>query len=106
MLFFIKMILVIKMLDGEKLKELMREKNIKNVRELSYQTGLSCTTLYYMIAGHDMYVSSLVTLSKFFDVPIDYLVKKYYGVMCYSEDKQIFINTSSLIEATFQSMMQ
>ena len=93
------------MLDADKLKELMKEKEIKNVKELSLKTGLSYTTLYYMIAGHDMYVSSLLTLSKFFNVPIDYLIKKYYGVMCCSENKEIFVPTSSLLEATFKTMM-
>ena len=93
------------MLDTDKLKELMKEKSIKSVKELSIQTGLPIATLYYMLSGHDMYVSSVVALSKFFNVPVDYLIKKYHGVMCYSEEGEIFLPTSSLVESVLYTMM-
>ncbi len=52
-----------------------------------------------------MQVSTLVELSKFFGVPIDHLISKNYGVITITEEKNIFVDTSSIIEATVSTMM-
>lgn len=93
------------MLDNEKLYELMEEKDIKSKMELSRRTKIPYSTLIYMFQGHDMQVSTMIELSKFFNVPIDHLVSKSYGIVSYTQDKVFFINTSSIIEATVSSMM-
>ncbi len=93
------------MLNVDKVKELMKEKGIKSYKQLAKLTSIPYTTLYYMLSGHDMFVSSLVTLSNFFNVPMDYLIEHYYGVMSYTNEKEIFVPTSSLIEAAVITMM-
>ncbi len=105
MAFLFRIKLVIEMLDETKLYSLMRDKYIKNIRELSKKCKVPYTTLVYMLSGHDMHVSTLIELAKFFNVPIDYLVKKSYGIMSYTEDKEIFIPTSSILEATLSTIM-
>lgn len=85
--------------------ELMSIKDVKSILELSRKTKIPYTTLKYMIAGHDMHVSSLIELSKFFNVPIDHLINKYYGITGYKEDKIINYSTSNIYEATLSSMM-
>ena len=93
------------MLDVKKLRELMDEKDIPSYAELSRLTGIPYTTVYYMISGHDMWVSTVIELSKFFNVPMDTLINKSYGVRWYGENSTKFINTTSLIEATVSTMM-
>lgn len=96
---------VLIMLNIDIIKELMREKGIKSYKQLAKLTSIPYTTLYYMISGHDMFVSSLVTLSNFFNVPMDYLIENCYGVMSYTNEKETFIPTTSLIEAAVITMM-
>lgn len=92
------------MLDVERLKELMDEKGIQNVRELSDVTGIPCTTIYYMMNGHDAYVSTLLQLAKFFNVPIDYLVRKYFGIVTVTKKGIIYTPTTNIFEATLSTM--
>lgn len=96
---------VIKMLDVKKIFELMQYKDIKNIRTLSLKAKIPYTTLSYMFSGHDMHVSTLIELSKFFNVPMDYLINKSYGIVSYTDKEQIYVPTSSIIEATVKVMM-
>ncbi|MCI8497917.1 MAG: helix-turn-helix transcriptional regulator [Bacilli bacterium] len=93
------------MLNSKKLFELMQEKEIKNMYVLSKQTKIPYSTLSYMISGHDMYVGTLIELSRFFNVPIDHLISKSYGIATYSENGIIFNDTSSFVEAAVSSWM-
>jgi predicted transcriptional regulator len=93
------------MLNLNVLHELMKEKNIHNLRVLAIEANMSYTTLRYMVTGHDMHVSTLVELSKFFNIPIDYLVNKSYGYVSYSDDETIYTSTTSAIEAAVGTMM-
>ena len=88
------------MLDCQKLYELMDEVGIKSFKELSLATRIPYTTLNYMRTGHDMQVSTLVELAKYFGVPIDYLINSTYGVRTYTENKTKYLDTTNLIEAT------
>lgn len=93
------------MLNDQKLKELMKEKNIKSKLQLAKLSKIPYSTLIYMFQGHDMQVSTLVELSKFFGVPIDHLISKNYGVINITEKGNSYIDTSSIIEATVSTMM-
>lgn len=93
------------MLNNQKLKELMKEKNIKSKRQLSKMSKIPYSTLIYMFEGHDMQVSTLIELSKFFGVPIDHLISKNFGVVALTEKGNIFVDTSNIIEATVSTMM-
>lgn len=87
------------MLNTEVFYELMKEKEIPSLSALSRLTKIPYTTINYMLTGHDMHVGTLVELSKFFDVPIDYLINKSYGVVVYTNEASETLTTSSLIEA-------
>ena len=93
------------MLNVAKLRELMKEMGVRSIVDISERTKIPYSTLNYMLQGHDMQVSTLVELSKFFEVPVDYLIKKSYGIVTYTEDGEIYHDTTSLIEATVSSMM-
>lgn len=93
------------MLDVQKLGELMKEKHVKSKLQLARLSKIPYSTLIYMFQGHDMQVSTLVELSKFFGVPIDHLISKNYGVVTITEKENIFVDTSSIIEATVSTMM-
>lgn len=93
------------MLNACKLYELMNELGIKSIKQLSKETKIAYNTLMYMLSGHDMHVSTMVELSNFFKVPIDYLVNSTYGVLKVSENREEFLNTSSVIEATVLGML-
>lgn len=87
------------MLNTKLIYELMDYKGIKSVKELSRKCKVPYTTLNYMFLGHDMYVSSIIEVAHFFNVPIDYLINKSYGIKRISENKEETIQTTSLIEA-------
>lgn len=93
------------MLNYKKLYELMQEKEVKNVYELSKQTKIPYSTLSYMMSGHDMYVGTLIELSRFFNVPIDHLINRSYGIATYSEKGIIYCDTASFVEAAVSTMM-
>lgn len=93
------------MLNLKKLYELMAIRNVKNVYELSKAVKIPYTTLSYMVKGHDMHVSSLVEIAHFFNVPIDDLIGKHYGITVVSDDKEILCSTTNIYEATMSSMM-
>lgn len=97
--------MVVNLLNIAVLKELMKYKGIKNMRQLSEITRIPYTTLNYMLSGHDMYVSTIVELSKYFGVPLDYLINKTYGVAMYKENEYKFIPNSNIIEVTALYMM-
>ncbi len=86
-------------LNVGKLFELMEEKEIKSLRALSKKTKIPYSTLNYMASGHDMYVGTLVEISRFFNVPVDYLINKSYSIAVYTEDSSIFLDTSNFYEA-------
>jgi len=92
-------------MNVKKLYELMNEKDVKSLAQLSRETGICYSTLSYMISGHDMYVGTLIELSRYFNVPIDYLINKNFYIATYSENDCIYTDTSSIIEATVSSMM-
>lgn len=93
------------MLDVNKLWELMEEKEVKNYYTLSKETNIPYSTLLYMIEGHDMQVSTIIELSRFFNVPMDYLVNKPYRILTVTQEKLVFLNTSSLLEAAVSSTL-
>ena len=93
------------MLDCQKLYDLMDEVGVKSMRELSIRSRIPYTTLIYMRDGHDMEVSTLVTLANFFKVPADYLIDSTYGVLTISDTSSRFIHSTNLYEATVLSMM-
>ena len=93
------------MLNVCKLYELMSELDIKSIKELSLKTKIAYNTLIYMVNGHDMHVSTIIELSNFFKVPIDYLVDSAYGIVVIDENSESFLNTSSILEATFLKML-
>lgn len=93
------------MLNVEKLYELMQEKDVPSVAQLSRDTNIPYSTLSYMISGHDMYVGTMIELSRYFNVPIDHLINKNFGIVTYSEDSYVYTETSSIVEATVSSMM-
>ncbi len=74
------------MLSAIKLAELMKEKGIKSMYELSIQTEIPYSTLNYMISGHDMYVGTLLIVAKFFDVSLEELLDIPYGIVNYKEN--------------------
>ena len=93
------------MLDVKKIFELMKVREVKNVYELSKVTKIPYTTLSYMIKGHDMHVSSLIELAHFFNVPLDDLVQKYYGIITVSDNKIVKWPTTNIYEATMSSIV-
>lgn len=93
------------MLNSNKFYELMDVKSIKNIYELSKLTRIPYTTISYMVKGHDMHVSSLIEIAKFFKVPLDDLIGKYYKIMVVSEKETILCDTTNIYEATMSSMM-
>lgn len=93
------------MLNICKLYELMDEKGVKSIKSLSFNTKIPYNTLMYMINGHDMYVSTLVELSKYFNVPIDYLISKSYGIEVVDDESSEFLPLSSILEATLIKMI-
>lgn len=94
------------MLDKAKLKELMGDMYIKSVRELSQKSHVPYSTLNRMFQGYDMHVSTIIELSKFFEVPIDVLIKKSYTIVSYKDGNKMDFNTSNFMEATHQIMME
>ncbi|HBA38156.1 MAG TPA: hypothetical protein DCY94_05495 [Firmicutes bacterium] len=87
------------MLNIKYLLELMEEKGIPNMSALSRLTKIPYSTLNYMLTGHDMHVGTFVELSKFFNIPVDYMINKPYSVVVYTEDSEKVLSTTSLIEA-------
>lgn len=83
----------------------MDEKEIKNIYELSKKTKVPYSTICYMIDGHDMQVSTIIELARFFNVPIDYLVSRSYGIECCKENGSIFLDTTNFIEAAVSTWM-
>ena len=64
------------MIDTGKIKELMKEKGIKNIRELSEKTLVHKNTIYYMFKEHDARISTLMMIADYFNVPVDSLLKR------------------------------
>jgi len=83
-----------------KFYDLMKDKGVTSIRELSDETKIPYTTLHYMLNGHDLYVGNAVELAKFFGVPVDYFINKSYRVVSFTNDKVFYFPTSNLIEAT------
>lgn len=81
------------------LLELMKEKDIPNMSVLARLTKIPYSTLNYMLMGHDMQVSTLIQLSQFFNIPVDYLINKPYKAVVYTENSKEYLPTMSLIEA-------
>lgn len=93
------------MLDTNVIYELMEENEIKTKMDLSRLTNIPYSTIIYMLQGHDLQVSTLIELAKFFKVPADRLIFKNYGVVAYSDEKKISVDTTNIIEATVSTMM-
>lgn len=93
------------MLNICKLYELMNELDIKSLKQLSSKTKIPYSTIMYMMEGHDMHVSTIVELAKYFKVPVDYLINTSYGICVIDDKNEQFIKTSSVIEAAFLSML-
>ena len=69
------------MIDTDKIIELMKEKGIKNIRELSEKTLVHKNTIYYMFKEHDARISTLMMIADYFNVPVDYLLKRDKNVV-------------------------
>lgn len=93
------------MLNLEKFYELMKDKDISNLFQLSKETGIPYTTLSYMLSGHDMCVGTLIEISRFFNVSLDYMVNKSYSIAVYTQEGAKFLDTSSFIEAFVSTEM-
>lgn len=94
------------MLNKNKLKELMKDSYIKSIRELSNKTRVPYSTLNRMMQGYDMHVSSIIELSKFFEVPMDVLINKSYGIISYTQDREIYFETTNIMEVTLEIMLE
>ncbi len=96
---------VINMLNTEAIRELMKDKGVKSILQLSRETKIPYTTINYMLKGHDMHVGNLIELSRYFNVPIDDLINKNYGFTVITDDEEIECNTSNIYQATMSTMM-
>lgn len=94
------------MLNKNKLKELMKDSYVKNIRELSNKTRVPYSTLNRMMQGYDMHVSSIIELSKFFEVPMDAMISKSYGIMSYTQDREIYFECTNIMEVTLEIMLE
>lgn len=86
------------MLNIERLYELMRDAGIETLAELCRKVKVPYTTLNYMINGHDMHVSTVLQIAKYFEVPIDDLIYRNYRLVIVREDGIIFKNVSSIFD--------
>lgn len=93
------------MLNVKKLNELMIEKHISSYRDLASKAGLSYTTLIYMINGHDMYVSNLIKLSKFFEIMMDDLICTGYNFVVLDDKKTKYTGSKNIYEVTLKNMV-
>lgn len=93
------------MLNTKRIIELMKEKGIRSVAALSRKAKIPYTTLNYMLSGHDMHVSSLLELSKFFNVSVDEILNKSYGVVVLKGKEEIHLETTNFYEAIVSTMM-
>ncbi len=93
------------MLNVSRLYELMDEIGIKNLKELSRETKIAYNTIIYMTNGHDMHVSTLIELSRFFKVPVDYLINTSYGIRVVGLNSEDYVKSSSVLEASFLKML-
>ena len=88
------------MLNSEYLDYLMKENGIKNLRVLSRKCNVAYTTLRHAYTGHDMFVGTLIEIAKFFEVPIDNLINKNYGIVSINnKGEERFIKTTNIYEA-------
>lgn len=92
------------MLNIERLYELMRNRGIETLAELCRKARVPYTTLNYMINGHDMHVSTVLQIAKYFEVPIDDLIYRNYRLITVREDETIFTNLSNVFDV-FMSIM-
>ena len=74
------------MLNVTKLKEIMKEKGIETMRELSDKSNIPYTTLYYIMKGHDMNVTTLKLLADFLKEPLDSLIEDECNYVLYIDD--------------------
>lgn len=67
----------------DRLEKMYKEKNIKNRKQLSEQSGIPYTTIdnLYRSGFANMQLSTLIKLASFFDCSLDYLI--------FGEDKKI-----------------
>ena len=93
------------MLNCQKLYELMNEIGVKSIVDLAKRSRIPYTTLNYMKTGHDMQVSTLVELAKFFEVPVDCLINSSYEIVTYNNNKAIYTGTNNFYETIVTSMM-
>jgi hypothetical protein len=93
------------MLNNNRFYELMDERGVKTISELSRLTKIPCSTLNYMLQGHDMFVSNLVELALFFEVPLEELICTSKEIVSYTDNKVIHTGTTNFIEATVSTMM-
>lgn len=94
------------MLSKAKIKNLMKDRNVRTVRELSKKSHVPYSTLNRMIQGYDMHLSSIIELAKFLNVPVDNLINKGYSIYWYSDYEVIDTDTSNFYEVTLKMMLQ
>lgn len=94
------------MLSALKLADLMREKDIKSLYELSIQTKIPYSTLNYMLSGHDMYVGTLMVIARFFEVNLEELLDIPYGIVSLNnKGESKYHDTRNYLEAYMSSNM-
>lgn len=94
------------MLSALKLVDLMNDKGIKSLYELSVQTKIPYSTLNYMISGHDMYVGTLMVIARFFEVNLEELLDVPYGIVSLNNKGEYeYHDTRSYLEAYMSSNM-
>ena len=62
------------MLNIEVLKEIVKAKGIKNLKEFADIAEIPYSTLNYMLSGHDMYIGTLANIANVLKEPIESLI--------------------------------
>ena len=97
------------MLDVENLKIIMRKKGFKSLRELSKKSGVPYSTINYMIAGHDMCISTILNIANVLNEPLETLLKPSHNYMLFDDKngKTLCrnIKANNLYEVTLLYMM-
>lgn len=92
------------MIDTDYLETLLKEKNIKNKKELASKTGIPYTTIMHIFKGGDSKISTIIEIAKYFEVPIDNLILKNYQFITINDDKLKKHNTTNIYEVVLNNI--
>lgn len=97
------------MLDVTNLKNILKTKGFKSLKELSKRAGLPYSTLNYMLNGHDMYIGTLAIIARTLNEPMDSFINlSNTYVIYYEKDGEVYsknIIANDLYEVTCSHMM-